>query len=105
MEKEKIQLQIAKKLKISIQNPRCFKGGIRINIYIDERLIASGYNDARGGGMDINPIGQTKENRETLLNIEKVIAKKPQYVDEHGRKWHHTLEDILTTLVKEKYGF
>lgn len=98
----KQRLAIAEKYNLSVKNPRYFEGhdgvGINVNIYQGKRMLASGYDDARGGCMDINPIGGTKENREAIWKLEESIKNEPQYTDEYGTH-SHSLEDIVNALV------
>tara|TARA_R110000772_G_scaffold17332_10_gene48397 strand:+ start:1237 stop:1824 length:588 start_codon:yes stop_codon:yes gene_type:complete len=90
------ELQTAKDLKLTVKNIKYFSGhdgmqGINADIYHEGKKLATAYDDARGGEMDIRPFGYDEAVLTKFLNIERELKALPEYlhifgIDRNGKK-------------------
>ncbi|MEK6829769.1 MAG: hypothetical protein AABY15_06635 [Nanoarchaeota archaeon] len=100
-------IEIAKQLGITLKKIGTFKGhegmlGINADICLNGKAFAHAYDDARGGEMDITPIGYTKENKDTIAELEEKLKTFPEYKVELGNSnfmMRDSLDDIVNALV------
>lgn len=108
---KKTALEIAKEVGITLKNIKTFEGhdglGINADICLDGFPFAHAYDDARGGCMDIRPLGGLdkvgdsyetspllKRTRQMLVDVEAAIAKYPESEMILGGRPYTNKEDL-----------
>ena len=82
------KLKIAKDLELDVKNINFFSGhdgmqGINADIYHKGKKFATGYDDARGGGMDVRPSSYDVPVMAVFHEIETKLKTLPEYTHVH----------------------
>jgi len=83
-----LELQTVKNLNLDVKNIKYFAGhdgmqGINADVYHNGKKFAHGYDDARGGGMDVRPSDYENNTVATFKDIEDKLRALPKYIHVH----------------------
>ena len=120
-EAQEHKLKVAKDLELDVKNIKFFSGhdgmqGINADIYHKGKKFAKGYDDARGGSMDVRPSSYDVPVMAVFQEIEAKLKALPEYIHVHtvdrnekklgGKPFEYQsrvgLDDIVDAIAEQK---